>query len=100
MGKNIGDDLAEGKPTLPLIYAMRRGSPVQALRVREAIEHGGLEELDPVLDAVRQTGALDYTRRQAEAEVRIACDAVRHLPRSNHLESLLELASFAVERKF
>lgn len=100
MGKNIGDDLAEGKPTLPLIYAMRRGSPVQALRVREAIEHGGLEELNPVLDAVRQTGALDYTRRQAEAEVRIACDAVRHLPRSNHLESLLELAAFAVERKF
>jgi len=98
MGKNIGDDLAEGKPTLPLIYAMRNGTPEQAARVREAIEHGGLEELAPVLDAVRETGALDYARRQAQAEVRIACDAIAHLPRSNHLESLLELAAFAVER--
>ena len=100
MGKNIGDDLAEGKPTLPLIYAMRRGAAREASRVREAIEHGGLDEMDDVMDAIRNTGALDYTRRQAEAEVRIACDAVRHLPRSNSLESLLELATFAVERKF
>jgi len=100
MGKNIGDDLAEGKPTLPLIYAMRRGAAREASRVREAIEHGGLDEMDDVMDAIRNTGALDYTRRQAEAEARIACDAVRHLPRSNSLESLLELATFAVERKF
>lgn len=100
MGKNIGDDLAEGKPTLPLIYAMRNGTSEQSARVREAIEHGGLEELAPVLEAVRDTGALDYARRQAQAESRIACEAISHLPRSNHLESLLELAAFAVERNF
>lgn len=100
MGKNIGDDLAEGKPTLPLIYAMRNGTSEQSARVREAIEHGGLEELAPVLEAVRDTGALDYARRQAQAESRIACEAISHLPHSNHLESLLELAAFAVERNF
>jgi octaprenyl-diphosphate synthase len=100
MGKNIGDDLAEGKPTLPLIFAMRNGTPEQAARVREAIERGGLDELAPVLDAVRHTGALDYTRRQAQAEAQRAREAVGHLPRSNHLESLLELAEFAVNRTF
>lgn len=100
MGKNIGDDLAEGKSTLPLIYAMRSGTPEQSARVREAIERGGLDELAPVLEAVRQTGALEYARRQAQAESRIACEAISHLPRSNHLESLLELAAFAVERNF
>jgi octaprenyl-diphosphate synthase len=100
MGKNIGDDLAEGKPTLPLIHAMRRGASGEAARVREAIEHGGLDDMSVVLDAIRNTGALDYTRRQAAVEARIACDAIAHLPRSNHLESLLELAAFAVERNF
>jgi len=100
MGKNIGDDLAEGKPTLPLIYAMRRGAPQETSRVREAIEHGGLDDLGMVLDAIRNTGALDYTRRRAEAEVRMACAALSHLPRSNHLDSLLELAAFAIERNF
>jgi octaprenyl-diphosphate synthase len=100
MGKNIGDDLAEGKPTLPLIYAMRNGTPEQSARVREAIEHGGLEELAPVLEAVRDTGALEYTRRQARAETKIACEAISHLPHTIHRESLLELAAFAVERNF
>ncbi len=100
MGKNLGDDLAEGKPTLPLIYAMRRGAPSEAASVREAIEHGGLDDMESVLNAIRNTGALDYTRRQAEVEARIACAAIAHLPRSINLDSLLELAAFAVERKF
>lgn len=100
MGKNIGDDLAEGKPTLPLIHAMRNGAPCEALRVREAIARGGLDELHPVLDAIRDTGALEYTRRQAQAEVRVACESIAHLPRSTHLDSLLQLAAFAVERTF
>jgi octaprenyl-diphosphate synthase len=100
MGKNVGDDLGEGKPTLPLIYAMRNGSPEAAATVRDAIERGGIGELKPVLDAIRDSGALEYTRAQAEAETRIACEAIRHLPRSKHLESLLELAEFAVERNF
>jgi octaprenyl-diphosphate synthase len=100
MGKNVGDDLGEGKPTLPLIYAMRKGSPEAAAIVRDAIEHGGRGEMKPVLDAIRDSGALEYARSQAEAEARIACEAIRHMPRSKHLESLLELAEFAVERNF
>lgn len=100
MGKNIGDDLAEGKATLPLIYAMRNGSPQEARVVRDAIERGGIAELNPVLDAIRRTGALDYARQQAQAEVRVASHAIAHLPRSTHLDCLLELARFAVERHF
>jgi octaprenyl-diphosphate synthase len=100
MGKNIGDDLAEGKATLPLIYAMRNGTEVDARVVRAAIEHGGLDELKPVLDAIDRTGALDYARRQAQAEIAIACGALAHLPRSIHLDSLLELGRFAVNRQF
>jgi octaprenyl-diphosphate synthase len=100
MGKNVGDDLSEGKPTLPLIYAMRNGSPQAAACVREAIERGGGEDLDAVLDAIRTSGALQYSRGRAQAEAQVACEALAHLPRSNHLDSLLELARFAVERKF
>jgi octaprenyl-diphosphate synthase len=100
MGKNVGDDLGEGKPTLPLIHAMRHGSPSAAAQVREAIERGGIEDLSAVLDAIRHSGALEYTRAQAQAQARIACDAICHLPRSKHLDTLLELARFAVERNF
>ena len=100
MGKNVGDDLGEGKPTLPLIHVMRNGTAEAAARVRDAIEHGGIGELDPVLDAIRDSGALQYSRNCAEAEARVACEALQHLPRSNHLDSLLELARFAVERNF
>jgi len=100
MGKNVGDDLAEGKPTLPLIYAMRNGRPDEAARVRDAIEHGNIDDLGSVLAAIHNTGALDYARRQAEAEVRLASDALGHLPRSRQLDCLLELARFAVDRKF
>ena len=67
-GKNLGDDLAEGKATLPLIYAMRHGTPEQSAVIRAAVERGGLDEFAPVLVAVRETGALDYARRQAEGE--------------------------------
>ena len=100
MGKNVGDDLGEGKATLPLIHAMRNGSADEASRVRVAIEHGGIDDLTPVLDAIRHSGAIEYTRAQAEAEARLACAKVAHLPRSKHLETLLELARFAVERSF
>jgi octaprenyl-diphosphate synthase len=100
MGKNIGDDLSEGKPTLPLIHAMRRGSQAAATQVREAIERGGIAELGMVLDAIHDSGALEYTRQQAQTQARMACDAVCHLPRSKHLDTLLELARFAVERNF
>jgi octaprenyl-diphosphate synthase len=100
MGKNVGDDLGEGKATLPLIHVMRNGSADEASRVRVAIEHGGIDDLTPVLDAIRHSGAIEYTRAQAEAEARVACAKVAHLPRSKHLETLLELARFAVERSF
>ena len=100
IGKNVGDDLAEGKPTLPLIHAIRRGTPEQARRVRSAIEHGGRNELDAVIEAIRATGALDYAREQARAESRAACAALEPLPRSTCRDYLLQLADFAVTRSY
>jgi len=100
IGKNVGDDLAEGKPTLPLIHAIRRGTPEQANRVRGAIEHGGRGELDAVIEAIRATGALDYAREQAHAESRAACEALSRLPRSTCRDYLLQLAGFAVTRSY
>ncbi|MBU0594187.1 MAG: octaprenyl diphosphate synthase [Gammaproteobacteria bacterium] len=97
-GKNVGDDLAEGKPTLPLIYAIKHGNAEQAGVVRHAIEQGGLEDMQGVLQAIRDTGALDYTRQQAECEARAACAALSGLPVSKYQESLLQLADFAVTR--
>jgi len=97
-GKNVGDDLAEGKPTLPLIYAMKHGTPQQAGIIRNAIENGGLENLQPVLSTIHETGALEYAKVQARHEADAACAAIAHLPRSNYRESLLELAEFAVTR--
>jgi octaprenyl-diphosphate synthase len=99
-GKNLGDDLAEGKPTLPLIYAMLRGTSEQAGLIRNAVEHGGLPEFQPVLGIIRDTGALDYTRRQATLESQRAMEAVASLPHSSYRDSLLQLAAFAVTRDF
>jgi len=99
-GKNLGDDLAEGKPTLPLIHAMRNGSSAQARIIRSAIERGGLEEFQPVVAAIRETGALEYARRQAESESRRAMAAIDALPRSTYHDSLLQLAAFAVSRTY
>ena len=100
IGKNVGDDLAEGKPTLPLIHAMRAGTPAQVAAVRSAIEHGGLEELPAVLAAIRETGALDYARSQAQEEARLATEALQGLAGSKSREVLLQLADFAVTRDF
>ncbi|MDD5329534.1 MAG: octaprenyl diphosphate synthase [Sulfuricella sp.] len=99
-GKNVGDDLAEGKPTLPLIYAMRNGTAQQAQVIRNAIEHGGLGELDAVMTAIHDTGALDYVKNQAKTEASIACAAISHLPHSKYKESLVQLADFAVTRSY
>ena len=99
-GKNLGDDLKEGKPTLPLIHVMQRGSPAQAALVRSAIEHGGREEFRAVFDAIRLTGALDYVRSKARDEARSASEAIAGLPDSRYRESLLELSAFAVERDY
>lgn len=99
-GKNIGDDLAEGKPTLPLIHAISHGTPEQSALIRHAIEHGGVEEFTPVLETIGATGALDYTRKCAQAESDAACQSLAGLPRSRYKDSLLQLASFAVTRSF
>jgi len=99
-GKNLGDDLAEGKPTLPLIYAMRVGTPEQAAIIRKAIEEGGKDGFQPVLDVIRQTAALDYAKQCAEAEVATATAAIASLPDSENKKCLLELASFAVTRNY
>jgi octaprenyl-diphosphate synthase len=93
-GKNLGDDLNEGKPTLPLLHVMNRGTPAQAALVRRAVEQGGRDEFASVLDAIRLTGALDYARSEAA----VACDAIRRVHDSNYRQSLLDLAVFAVER--
>jgi len=97
-GKNLGDDLAEGKPTLPLLYAMKQGTPAQAALIRSAIEQGGLTDFTQVLETINATGALAYAAKQAQHEVDIACAAISHLPDSNYKQTLLELAAFSVTR--
>jgi len=99
-GKNVGDDLAEGKTTLPLIYAMKHGTREQAQRVRGAIEAGRLDDLALVLEAIRLSGALDYARAQARAESRMACTQLEALPHSKYRDFLIQLADFAVTRTF
>ncbi|MDQ5910357.1 MAG: octaprenyl-diphosphate synthase [Pseudomonadota bacterium] len=100
LGKNIGDDLAEGKPTLPLIHALRHGSPEEARIIREAIEQGGLDQIDVVTQTIESTGALDYTARLAakEAEQAIAC--LGQMADSLSKEALMRLARFAVDRHY
>jgi octaprenyl-diphosphate synthase len=99
-GKNLGDDLAEGKPTLPLIHAMRVGSPEQAAIIRKAIEDSGKDGFQPVLEVIQQTAALDYARQCAEAEIATATAAIASLPDSENKKCLLQLASFAVTRNY
>ncbi len=99
-GKHLGDDLAEGKPTLPLIYVMQNGTAEQADCVRKAIENGGREDFPAVLAAIRATNALEHTKKKAEAEARRAAEAIQCLPASTYKDSLLELSSFAVARSF
>ncbi len=99
-GKHLGDDLAEGKPTLPLIYAMQHGSTEQAAVVRNAIEQGDVERFPEVLQIIRATGALDFTRQQAMREAESACAAIALLTDSKYKKCLLELAHFAATRQF
>jgi octaprenyl-diphosphate synthase len=97
-GKHLGDDLAEGKPTLPLIYVMQHGAPEEAARVKKAIEQGGRDDFPAVLAAIRRSGALDYARQCARKTAEQARAAISLLPDTNYKRSLLELAAFAVER--
>jgi len=100
IGKNLGDDLSEGKPTLPLIHVMKNGDPSQSALVRRVIEEGGRDEFEQVLAAIRETGALDYAKAQAAREAAVARAAIATLPHSLYRDSLLNLASFAADRTF
>jgi octaprenyl-diphosphate synthase len=99
MGKNLGDDLREGKATLPLIAAMRRGTKEQSALIQHAIETGGAGELDTIVAIVRETGALDVTREAAAAEAARAIDAAKHLPANIYSEGLLQLAAQLLSRR-
>jgi octaprenyl-diphosphate synthase len=97
-GKNVGDDLAEGKPTLPLLHVMRTGSPEQAACVRNAILNGSVDEFDAIMAAVQATGALEYTREWARREAELAIAELTCLPDGIYKNALLELPAFAVDR--
>ena len=99
IGKNVGDDLAEGKPTLPLIHAMRHGNPAQVALLRNAILHGGRDDIGDVVRAVESTGGITYTARAAEAEAAQACRALSSIPDSHYREALETLVEFSVNRK-
>lgn len=98
LGKNIGDDLAEGKPTLPVIHAIANCAPEVAAPLRAAIEHGNIDALEPMLQAIRDSGALDYTRQRAVAYARAAQQSLLALPSSTARDALHVLADYAVER--
>jgi octaprenyl-diphosphate synthase len=100
IGKSLGDDIAEGKPTLPLLYAMRHGDAKQSQLIRNAIEQGGLEDFSAIIQAVEQTGALDYVRNIAKQEAELACKAIQHLPSTPQHQALIQLAEFSVSRTF
>ncbi len=99
MGKNVGDDLAEGKPTLPLLRAMEVGTPEERQLVRDAIEHrNGMEHLEQILGILDRTGALEYSRMRAREEADKAIAALTILPDSPHKHALETLAHMAVQR--
>lgn len=99
MGKNLGDDLREGKVTLPLIVAMQRGNPVQRELIRTAIQTGAVAELPAIVEIVRETGALEATLRAAQAEAQRAVAAARQLPVNDHSAALLQLAVELLQRR-
>lgn len=101
LGKNIGDDLAEGKPTLPLLHAMRSGNSQQAALIREAIEQGGKREaLDEILAIMAEHKSLDYTMERAKQEAQKAVDALAILPESEYKQALISLAYLSVDRSY
>jgi octaprenyl-diphosphate synthase len=98
-GKDLGDDLAEGKPTLPLIYALRHSPPERVEQIREVIKNGGREGMDQIMAAIESAGGLAYTARLAQAEADQALAALAALPETPYREALAALAHFSVARK-
>ena len=100
MGKNTGDDLAEGKPTLPLLYAMQHGTDSQIALIREAIEKAnGMDNFDAIMQALHETKALEYTQQRAIEEADKAIAAISNLPESEYKQALISLAHIAANRK-
>ena len=100
LGKNIGDDLAEGKPTLPLIYAIRHGNAEEVAVIREVIARGGRESIEIVTKTIESTGALAYTATLAKREAALALEALDLLPASPYKQALVGLAEFSVNRTY
>jgi octaprenyl-diphosphate synthase len=99
MGKNVGDDLSEGKPTLPLLHAMHNGNEAQSAMIREAIEKSnGMDKLNDILAAMREAGSLEYTQQRAEEEADKAIAALAPIAESDYKEALIQLAHLAVKR--
>jgi len=98
MGKNAGDDLTEGKPTLPLIYTLRNGTPDEQALVRRAISGKSAEQIDDVLAAVTRCGAIDYTRAQARHHRDLAMSALLQLPRSEARTALERVTELSIDR--
>ena len=99
LGKNLGDDLAEGKATLPLIYAMQRGDSAQRELIRNAILEGGLDDLESVRSIIESTGALQYTAARAQEAADVAIDALSEIPDSDYKQALIAIADFSVRRR-
>jgi octaprenyl-diphosphate synthase len=99
LGKNLGDDLAEGKATLPLIYAMQRGDSAQRELIRNAILEGGLDDLESVRSIIESTGALQYTAARAQEAADVAIDALSEIPDSDYKQALIAIAEFSVRRR-
>ena len=99
LGKNLGDDLAEGKPTLPLIHAMRNGDEAQRELISKAILHGGRDQMSDILEIIQATGALDYTAKRAREAADAAIKVLAGLPDNEHRCALMSLAEFAVQRR-
>jgi len=98
LGKNIGDDLAEGKPTLPLLHAMKNGSEEVQSTIREAIKNGGVDNMSEIQQAIKSTGAITYTIDTARKEANKAIDALSIVPKTRYLDALVTLANFSVDR--
>ncbi len=99
LGKNLGDDLAEGKPTLPLIYAMENCSASERKMIRAAIEAGGLEHMDEIHDVIESTGAIEYTVARAQEAADVAINSLSGIPDSEYKQAMIAIAEFAVRRR-